>query len=91
MHNTYVISESVGVGGVTGTGHRMATDGTWKYMLSDTGEEALFNLQDDPFELVNLFNSTDNTEEINKLKTSLQEWQKMTGDKKSIPGQIKDN
>jgi arylsulfatase A-like enzyme len=79
----YMVSESVGVGGELGTGHRMVVTDSWKYMVSDTGEEALFNLNNDLYELKNLIKGNEYLGKASELKTSLKEWKKLTGDKKN--------
>jgi arylsulfatase A-like enzyme len=81
----FMVSESVGVGGKLGTGHRMVVRDEWKYMLSDTGDEALFNMRNDLFELNNLIKESRYTRKENDLKSCLKDWKKMTGDKKEIP------
>lgn len=82
----YVVSESVGVRGYLGEGHRMVVSDKWKYMLSDTGDEALFNLKNDLFELDNQIKYSENQTIVNQLKMNLQEWKTLTGDQKMIPG-----
>mgnify|MGYP006286907025 CR=1 FL=1 len=52
----YVASECVGKGGKTGQGHRMVRTMEWKYILTGTNEEVLYNELGDPHELVNLIN-----------------------------------
>ncbi len=81
----YVISESVGVGGKLGQGHRMVVTHEWKYMLSDVGDEALYHLGNDLYELDNLINNQQHIKMINKLKENLARWKKLSGDKKEIP------
>lgn len=84
----YVASESVGVDGKPGTGHRMVVNDSWKYMVSDTGEEALFNLDDDLYELNNLIRVEKHKETVGELKSHLWEWKKLTGDLKVIPDKV---
>lgn len=81
----YVVSESVGVGGSVGEGHRMVVTEDWKYMLSMDGDEALFNLKNDLYELKNLVNEEQYSEKLSELKNDLRKWKSMTGDKKIIP------
>ncbi len=81
----YVVSESVGPGGKIGEGHRMVVKGEWKYMLSDIGDEALFNLNNDIYELDNLIKHQEYKEKVSELKSNLMEWQRLTGDRKTIP------
>jgi arylsulfatase A-like enzyme len=82
----YVVSESVGVGGTLGEGHRMVVTDEWKYILSDTGDEALFNLKEDLYELDNQIEKSEKQSIVSQLKTYLQEWKVLTGDQKNIPG-----
>jgi arylsulfatase A-like enzyme len=81
----YVVSESVGVWGKLDEGHRMVVQEEWKYMLSDTGEEALFNLNNDPYELNNLIRDEKYKKKVSDLKPRLIEWQQLTGDAKNVP------
>ena len=81
----YVVSESVGVKGKVGEGHRMVVTDEWKYILSGTGEEALFNLKNDIYELNNLIGESQYQEKIKELRGDLREWKSLTGDKKDIP------
>ncbi|HRP55321.1 sulfatase-like hydrolase/transferase [Agriterribacter sp.] len=81
----YIVSESVGVGGELGTGHRMVVTDKWKYILSDVGDEALFNLEKDPYELKNLIKDKPDQEKRSELKSYLMNWKNVTGDKKNIP------
>lgn len=82
----YVVSESVGVRGYLGEGHRMVVSGEWKYMLSGVGDEALFNLESDPYELDNLIKDPANQAIVSQLKAYLHEWKMLTGDQKNIHG-----
>lgn len=81
----YVVSESVGVRGSLGEGHRMVVMDEWKYMLSGTGDEALFNLKSDQYELNNLIMDHPNKKVAKELKANLKQWKKITGDKKEVP------
>ncbi len=83
--NEYVASESVGVGGELGLGHRMIVKDKWKYILSDTGDEALFYLEDDLYEIDNLIDDIQHQGEVFKLKAFLIDWKNKTGDNKDIP------
>lgn len=82
---SWAFSESVGVGGTLSTGHRMAVSQNWKYMVSDIGEEALFNLVSDPFEMDNLIQDPVLTDTVLLHKKQLKSWKDMTGDLKPIP------
>lgn len=81
----YVISESVGVGGKIGTGHRMVRTKDWKYILSDVNDEALFNLENDPYEQNNLLNNKEHQEKLSTLKGYFINWKNLVGDEKPIP------
>lgn len=81
----YVISESVGVGGVIGSGHRMVRTARWKYMLSDANEEALYDLEKDPFEEKNLIRRKEFKSEIQSLRSFYHQWRNQVGDQKQLP------
>lgn len=78
----HVISECIGVGGELGQGHRMVRTLSWKYILSDSNEEALYNLEEDPYELNNLISVQKHQTLIADLKRKLDDWKRLTGDKK---------
>lgn len=80
--NKYVISESVGVGGQLGSGHRMVRTSNWKYILSDVNDEAIYNLERDPYELDNLVEEEGIQEIKFLLKDYLYKWKSMVGDRK---------
>ncbi len=80
----YVVSESVGVGGALGTGHRMVVADGWKYIVSDIGDEALYDLQADPYEMKNIFSDASHRDRIHRMKGYLADWKKLTGDKKNL-------
>lgn len=82
--NDYVVSESVGVGGKIGMGHRMVRTDNWKYILTDVNDELLFDLSADPYEENNLFGNKINEPVINKLKKHYQEWIQLVKDVKHI-------
>lgn len=54
----------------------------WKLCLSDADRSQLFNLNDDPGETTNLFDSGRHTDVIQRLTRRIQDWQRQTGDKK---------
>jgi arylsulfatase A-like enzyme len=83
----YVASESVGVGGETGSGHTMVIKEKMKYILSDAGDEALYNLQDDLYELDNLVNDPKYLGKVSELKSCLTDWKRITDYGTSIPGE----
>ncbi|MBL7735570.1 MAG: sulfatase-like hydrolase/transferase [Chitinophagaceae bacterium] len=78
----YVVSECTGVGGQLGQGHRMVRNRNWKYILSDTNQEALYNLEEDPYELNNLIGVKEYGSLIARLKKDLADWKSLAGDKK---------
>jgi len=82
--NKYVASESVGVGGKTGMGHRMIRSKRWKYILTDINEELLFDLSNDPYEKNNLIDNKIYDLDFHLLKEYYQQWRYLVGDKKSI-------
>ena len=81
----YVASECVGVGGKPGEGHRMVCTTRWKYMVSGTNEEALFDLQEDPYETDNVAASEANQPVLNQMREYLVDWMKKTGDTHAPP------
>jgi arylsulfatase A-like enzyme len=81
--NDYVSSESVGVGGKVGTGHRMVRSENWKYIVTDINEELLFDLSADPFEKNNLIGDQINEPIIKRLRSYYQEWKELVGDQKT--------
>ena len=89
-NHTYVISESVGVGGKLGSGHRMVRTDNWKYILSDINDEALYNLDADPYELENLIEEKENQEILWRLRGYLSNWKDTVGDKKPFPDKTKE-
>ncbi|MEJ7769806.1 MAG: sulfatase-like hydrolase/transferase [Chitinophagaceae bacterium] len=78
----FVASECTGVGGGLSIGHRMVRTKDWKYILSDENDEALFSLQDDPYELHSLIDEPKHNKILSELKQDLKNWQTMVGDNK---------
>jgi arylsulfatase A-like enzyme len=76
----YVFSECVGVGGKPGMGHRMARTDRWKYVLTDSNDEALFDEAADPYELTNVVADDANKEILMTLRSKLKEWMVLVGD-----------
>ena len=74
----FVASESVGVDGKTGQGHRMVRTREWKYILTGTNEEVLYNENEDPLELYNLID--EHPEQAIKMRMLMAGWMKQTGD-----------
>lgn len=77
-----VFAECTGVGGKLREGHRMARNHQWKYVLSDTDEEYLFDEGVDPWELENQIGSAANS--LVELQRPLAGWMKQVGDRNSI-------
>jgi hypothetical protein len=63
----------------------MVVTASWKYILSDVGDQALYNLEDDLDELENLEKNLQNQRQVSVLKSCLGEWKNVTGDIKVIP------
>jgi len=78
---TTVFSECVGVGGAAGQGHRMARNKRWKYILTGTDEEYLFDQQDDPCERHNRINDPELRLVANELRRALGRWMQEIGDR----------
>ncbi len=57
----------------------------WKYVCFDNTSWLLFNLNEDPYELVNLANNSGYKRERQKLIARLKQWVSDTGDKFNIP------
>lgn len=81
----YVASECVGVDGLRGTGHRMVRTKRWKYMLSGTNEEALFDQANDPYELTNLVNETEHSKTLAQMREYMLQWMAQVGDTHARP------
>ncbi|GMW02543.1 MAG: arylsulfatase [Candidatus Hydrogenedentota bacterium] len=83
----YVFSECTGVGATVGMGHRMIRGDRWKYVLTDTNEEALFDQLDDPFELKNVISDPANVAVVTELRGRLSQWMDAIVDTHQRPGQ----
>lgn len=81
----YVASECVGVGGKPGEGHRMVRTTRWKYVLTDTNEEALFDVPADPYELANVCKEQENAEVLKTLRGYMRAWMSAIGDTHQPP------
>ncbi|MDZ4858189.1 MAG: sulfatase-like hydrolase/transferase [Candidatus Hydrogenedentes bacterium] len=81
----YVASECVGVGGVVGEGHRMVRTDRWKYVLTDSNDEALFDELNDPYELKNVVDNPANAATLGQLRNYMREWMQRVGDKHDPP------
>lgn len=84
-HRAYVASECVGVGGKKGMGHRMVRTERWKYVLTDMNDEALFDEQEDPFEMANVAGNEGNRAILLKLRGYMREWMDRVGDTHQPP------
>jgi len=84
----YVASECVGVGGKPGEGHRMVCTGEWKYILTDTNEEVLYSLVDDPYEMNDVSGEEANRAVLNKLRGFMREWMSEVGDTHAQPKSV---
>jgi arylsulfatase A-like enzyme len=76
-----VFSEGVGVDGLPGQGHRMARTTRYKYVLTGTDEEYLFDEEADPSELKNLIHNDGLRGERDALRQHLKSWMKQIGDR----------
>ena len=76
----YVASECVGVDGKQGQGHRMVCGERFKYILSDTNDEALFDLRADPLEMVNLVSQQEADTILVQLRETMRQWRVQVGD-----------
>lgn len=74
----FVASESVGVDGKPGQGHRMIRTLEWKYILTGTNQEVLYNEYEDPMELHNLIE--EHPDQAIQMRKLMLEWMKQTGD-----------
>lgn len=83
----HVVAECVGVGGKTGEGHRMVRTARWKYVLTDTNEEALFDGDKDPFELENIVEQPVRAGVLHDLRAKLVAWMNRVGDTHARPPQ----
>jgi arylsulfatase A-like enzyme len=81
----YVASECVGVGGKLGQGHRMVRSGNWKYVLTDSNEEALFDEVADPYELKNVVADPRNVSDLSMLREHMRDWMRKIGDTHAPP------
>ena len=81
----YVASECVGVGGKKGMGHRMVRTERWKYVLTDTSEEVLFDENKDPFELANVAGVESSQPILQTMRGYMKEWMARVGDTHQPP------
>lgn len=76
----HVASECIGVGGKLGQGHRMMRGNRFKYILSDTNVEALFDERADPLELVNLAGKQEHSTTLARMRNKMRRWMQKVGD-----------
>lgn len=63
----------------------IVTDGGWKYVVLENQPWLMFNLNEDPYELVNLAHNTDFAAERLRLQNRLRQWIDDTGDSFPLP------
>ncbi len=82
-----VFSECAGVGSKPGDGHRMARSQEWKYVLTDTNEEYLFDLTRDKTEQINVLKDPTQTHSVTAehLRKAMAEWMKNINDRPFEP------
>ncbi|MGL6174330.1 MAG: sulfatase-like hydrolase/transferase, partial [Cellulosilyticaceae bacterium] len=68
-----VVTQGMGAFDVITT-QRMYRQGKWKYVFNGAGEDQLFNLQQDPYEIVNLINSVEHQQILVNLKNDFADW-----------------
>ena len=81
----YAASECVGVGGKPGMGHRMVRTKDWKYVLTDTNEEVMFDEAGDPYEMTNAAGVEANADVLRAHRRFMSEWMKQVGDTHAPP------
>jgi arylsulfatase A-like enzyme len=81
----HIVSECVGVGGKLGQGHRMVRTERFKYMLSGDNEEALFDLEADPYELTNLARNAQHASALQSHRDQMIAWMDEVGDTHQRP------
>ena len=80
-----MVSECVGVGGQRGAGHRLVRTLKWKYVLTGTNDEALFDEEEDPYELSNGADLAENRRVLRKMRSCLRQWMARVGDTHERP------
>ena len=68
-----------------GMGHRMVRTDRWKYVLTDTNDEALFDEQADPFEMANVAGTEANRPILAQLRGYMTQWMDRVGDTHQRP------
>ncbi|MCC6487056.1 MAG: sulfatase [Candidatus Hydrogenedentes bacterium] len=81
----FAASECVGVGGKPGMGHRMVRTKDWKYILTDTNEEVLFDEARDPYEMTNAVEEAANADVLQTHRRYMSEWMRQAGDTHAPP------
>jgi len=76
----YVAGECVGVGGRKEQGHRMIRTKKFKYILSDSNDEALFDEIRDPYEMKNLAALKEYQSTLDKMRQYLRDWMDSVND-----------
>tara|TARA_B100001167_G_C16480774_1_gene172119 strand:- start:51 stop:491 length:441 start_codon:yes stop_codon:yes gene_type:complete len=64
----------------------VVTADRWKLNLCATDQCELFDLNNDPFEEVNLFNKDDQKDRIRQMAAKIRMWQHFTDDNAPLPG-----
>ena len=65
-------------------------DDHWKLNLYTEDNCELFDLQNDPHEMINLFNDPDQKPRVNELTERIIQWQRLTGDTLELPTTLRD-
>jgi arylsulfatase A-like enzyme len=81
----FVASECVGVKGKLGEGHRMVRTAQWKYVLTDVNDEALFDEQNDPYEMTNLAAAPEHQPRLIEMRALMKRWMESVGDTHTPP------
>jgi arylsulfatase A-like enzyme len=76
-----VFSECIGVGGKPGQGHRMASDGRYKLILTGAEELYLFDHGKDPAELTNVIDNPEYAKIRKRLESEMAQWMRSIGDR----------
>jgi hypothetical protein len=57
----------------------------WKYVLTDSNEEALFDETKDPYEMSNVIGDPANTNTVRQHRDEMRAWQRATSDTHAPP------
>lgn len=63
----------------------IVTQDRWKYCWSMAGDDQLFQLAQDPFELEDLAHQPQHAQRIHRLRSRIERWQERTGDTVRLP------